>query len=128
MNISAINKIIEKENKEWPLELKIVPKEKWPTVPQVRLFKVWRSRGFIVQEYQEDKAIRLTVNRTVIDDKGDYVGGNTWEELQSLKHQCGYSDRCGVEIYPPDKDVMNVANMRHLWIPDDDPEYRWNKK
>jgi len=64
----------------------------------------------------------------MIQNNGEYVEGITWEELQSLKDQSGYGNCCAVEIYPPNKDIVNVANMRHLWIPVEDPKYRWGKK
>ena len=43
--------------------------------------------------------------------------GITWDELQSIKNQIGYQDFLAFEMYPPEKDVVNVENMRHLWIP-----------
>jgi len=57
MKISIIKKAIETENKKWPAILKLVPEHQWPTTPQKNLFKVWRSRHFIVQSYQDKGAI-----------------------------------------------------------------------
>ena len=32
-----------------------------------------------------------------------------------------------LEIYPPDDQVIDVANMRHLWLLDEAPAYAWRK-
>lgn len=79
--------------------------------------QVWRSRFFLVQVFDEGGGrLRLSVNRTDCDKFGDYLDGITWDELQALKRQCGYGDRLAVEVYPPDADVVNVANIRHLFV------------
>jgi hypothetical protein len=31
-----------------------------------------------------------------------------------------------VEVYPPDEAVVNVANIRHLWLLAEAPAYAWN--
>jgi hypothetical protein len=33
-----------------------------------------------------------------------------------------------VEVYPKDSDIVNVANMRHLWLVDDKTNIGWRKK
>lgn len=48
------------------------------------------------------------------------------QHLQHLRTEAGYADRCAVEIYPPDQDIVNVANMRHLWIVEM-PDFAWKK-
>jgi len=82
--------------------------------PPVRVF---RSRGFLLQVYPTDSAgvIRLSINRTTVG-KHRFEDGITWDELQSLKHQAGYGDLDAVEAYPRDADVVNVSNMRHLFV------------
>lgn len=42
--------------------------------------------------------------------------GISWDDLAWLKDAAGYADREAVELYPRTGDVVNVANMRHLWI------------
>lgn len=73
----------------------------------------------MVAIYDEEHAIcRLTVNRTEMGRDGRWRDGITWDELQDLKRQAGYGEAMAVEVYPPDSEVVNVANMRHLWIVD----------
>jgi hypothetical protein len=87
----------------------------WPAemTPPHGLREVWRSRGFLVQVYSATDGVeRLSICRTSVDG-GDPIA---WEDLQRLKAECGRGDREAVEVYPRDCDVVNVANMRHLWV------------
>ena len=125
MNHKRMNKIMEEENAKWPIRLKEVSRSDWPTVGRQWLLKVWRSRGFLVQVYYTDDITRLSVCRTTVKRDGHWTEEITWAELQNLKAQCGYGDKAAVEIYPPDKDIVNVANMRHIWILDTPPDFMW---
>lgn len=42
--------------------------------------------------------------------------GVSWDALQWVKGAVGYADCEAVELYPPDDRIVNVANMRHLWV------------
>jgi hypothetical protein len=64
----------------------------------------------------EPGMLRLSVNRTELDASGNWKDGITWDELQAIKSAVGYGDRDAVEAYPKNVDVVNVANIRHLWI------------
>lgn len=33
-----------------------------------------------------------------------------------MKAEIGRGDLFAVEIFPPDVDIVNIANMRHLWV------------
>jgi len=37
-------------------------------------------------------------------------------------------DADAIEIFPADMDVVNVANMRHLWVMAEPVEFAWRKK
>ncbi len=102
------------ENKKQSKFLTPVPIAGWPESNQ-RITGVFRSRDFLVQEVVEGENIRLSVNRTEMTVKG-WSDNISWDELQDIKRQVGYGDHCAVEIYPKDTDIVNVANMRHLWI------------
>jgi hypothetical protein len=45
-----------------------------------------------------------------------FQDGIAWSTLQAIKEGCGYRDRCGIEIFPPDRHVLNIMNVRHLWL------------
>jgi hypothetical protein len=116
----AAEAFLRAENLKWPETLKLWPREEWPTgmsgTPGV--IGVYRSRGFLVQVFGEPApvVVRLSIIRTAIKSNGDWQENITWEELQRLKREAGYGDFDAVEVYPPESDVVNVANLRHLWI------------
>lgn len=88
----------------------------------------WRSRRFLVVLWIElNGARRLSVMRTEFGKDGRQLDGITWDELQRLKGEAGFDDVCAVEIYPPAGDVVNVANMRHLFLLDQPPSFMWSK-
>lgn len=47
---------------------------------------------------------------------GRWADGISWDDLQRVKYEIGRGDQWAVEMFPPDDEVTNVANMRHLWI------------
>jgi hypothetical protein len=106
-------KAIEAENRKYGEKFIELP-FKQNTAPN--RIKVFRNRRYLVQVFQENKAIRLSVNRTSIDRKGAWLDGITWDELFQIKNAVGYADFDAVEIFPAERDVVNVANIRHLWV------------
>lgn len=110
----------------WPEKLTPIPREEWPTQlnnAQEQPMRALRSRDFICLVYDYGGAgpnVRLSICRTSMRADGHYVDGITWDELQQLKAEAGYSNRWAVEVYPPAHEVVNVANMRHLWLLDDE--------
>lgn len=108
--------------------LRQVPSSEWP--PHMMLARnppreVWRSKHFLVQIFEESGHERLTVCRTELSGQ-NWRDGISWDDLQNLKRECGRGHRCAVELFPPDSAVVNVANMRHLWIVDS-PDFMWGK-
>lgn len=93
------------------------------------LIEVWRSRDFLVQVYAERPGmVRASINRTTLSGpKGRWIDGISWDELQRIKREIGRGEQDAVEIYPADKDVVNVANMRHIFIMDAPLDYAWRR-
>jgi len=122
------HKILDQVNKQYTDQFVIIPPEDWP--PQlpneksIRL-RVYRNNKFLVQIFNDNNRARISINRTIIKSNGHWADDITWDELQMIKSQIGFGDVMAVEIYPKDKDVVNVANMRHLWIIDDKTELGW---
>lgn len=133
MNRRKIAAIMAAEHLKWPHALAPMPREEWPApkpgVPYP--VEVYRSRRFLVQIFKEPSGHRMSVNRTElagwIGDHPLWRDGITWEELQRLKAEAGYELCWAVECYPPDDAVVNVANMRHLWILDEAPPFGWTR-
>lgn len=116
------------ENLRQPAELRKIPEAAWPSTyqpPGIR--EVWRSQEFLVQVFAERDSIeRMSVCRTAV--QGDrWLDGIGWDDLQRLKTECGRGDKDAVEIYPANADVVNVANMRHLWIVPSGIPFKWTK-
>lgn len=117
------------ENAKWPEQMKEWPRDEWPESAASRapnLLRVFRSRHFLVQEFvaPSPALVRLSVNRAAI--AGDrWQDGISWEEMQAIKDQCGYADRDAVEVFPASVDVVNVANMRHLWVLSEPLSFKW---
>ncbi len=59
---------------------------------------------------------RLTVNRVTIRGDGHWEQDIPWDDLQRCKREAGYGDWYALEIYPRDRDIVHIANMRHLWL------------
>jgi hypothetical protein len=121
---SAQRRQLAKENAKWPHQLHPVPREEWPSA-HPELLEVWRSRGFLVQIMAEKHGhIRLTACRTM--QRGDgWIADITWDELMQLKRECGRGDQDALELFPADRDVVNVANMRHLFFPPTPVLFKW---
>lgn len=118
--IRAAQRHIRETSRNYPATMTPVPRSEWPSEfdrNSVPVVGCWRSRDFLAVGYLEKPpAIRLSVNRTLLRNDGSWVDGITWDELQAIKSECGFADRDAVEIYPRDVDLVNVANLRHLWI------------
>jgi hypothetical protein len=91
----------------------------------------FRNRSFFVMLFMDDcdgtPYLRMTVNRTELTNDGGWKGDITWDELMAVKRGIGFADLWMVEVYPPDEDAINVANMRHLFLVNQ-PPYAWSKK
>lgn len=103
-----------------PATLTEVPREKWPRTDQKRTH-VWESRKFLVQMFDEDcfqgiDTRRISVCRVTMNESGRWDENITWDELMQVKREIGFGHWYAVEVYPADNDIVNVANMRHLWL------------
>ena len=100
------------------MKLRRIPKSKWPRNDDITRVSVWLNDKFLVQVFKKRDVFRLSVNRVTMNDSGRWDENITWDELQVVKHQCGFGDMLAVEVYPADRDIVNDANMRHLWVID----------
>lgn len=119
-------RILAKINYTFPPALIRLPDSEWKGKAPASVLEVWRSADYLVQVYDEIRkgVERISVCRT--NHTGEsWSDGITWDDLQRLKAECGRGDRWAVEIYPADGEVVNVANMRHLWLLDAPPVYVW---
>lgn len=117
--------------KAWPEHLVPVPAEQWPA-PRPghrRPVGLWRSRHYLAQLFEEKPVgfidvMRLTVNRCTRV-AGGWGENIPWQDLMRCKREAGFGGWYGIEIYPRDRDVVNVANMRHLWLLSEPLDIGW---
>lgn len=116
-------------NAKYGFTLEPVPREDWPGCDTLtKRLAVWRSRLYLVQLFaveQDEKMRRLTVNRSNLNEAGEWEEGITWDQLQEIKDACGFGDWWGHELYPPQHKVVRVSNMRHLWLSREAPNFGW---
>jgi hypothetical protein len=92
-----------------------------PDIDGKQPLRAWKSKRYVVQLYVINNPaypgmLRLSVSRSQIGTNGKWKDGLSWDELQAIKAEVGLGSWYGVEIYPSDDKVINVANMRHIWI------------
>jgi len=120
-----LRRAFQKQQRQRPVEMIEMenPFESSPVSnPPIR---AWVSRDFLAALYDDRGTMRLSINRAELTNDGNWKANITWDELQSIKAQCGYGNLWAVEVFPPDRNVVNVANMRHLWILPNKPFYGW---
>lgn len=128
VSLRELRKHIQKESSVFPLNefVSVALPEHYEGNPKAPV-EVYRSRNYLVQVYREKNLIRLSVNRTDIDDNGEWLDGISWDTLQQIKNKLGYTDKDAIEVYPKESDVVNVANIRHLFIMDEPLSFIWRK-
>jgi hypothetical protein len=122
---------LERTNAKMPLHLQEVPRDEWPPtmgIARAAPCATRRSRHFLVQQFTAPgpTLCRLSILRTTL--AGDrWQDGITWDEMQRLKNEAGFGDCWAVEVFPADDEVVNVANIRHLWLLPEAPAFAWRR-
>lgn len=107
-----------------PATLAEIPRSRWPghylTDPNAPT-KVYESRKYLAQLYDAGAhegrtTMRLSVCRVTLKDDGRWEEDLRWDELMQIKREIGFGNLYAVEVYPQDCEIVNVANMRHLWL------------
>lgn len=124
--LKEIRKYIEKDSRRYPEDKLILVGIPEHLENKKGLLKIYRSRDFLVQVYEEKHAVvRVSMSRSTIKDNGHWEEGITWNQLMWAKREVGYGDYDAVEVYPKDEDVVDVANIRHLFVIDKPLEFIW---
>lgn len=131
LNWKQVNREMARENAKFGREFVQIREKDYP--PHVAAYDgplkplaYWRNRNFFVQVCEEPNgAVRISVNRTQIDETYNFVGGITWDELFIIKNEIGYADKDCIEIYPAAGTLVNVANIRHLFVLDQPHPWNW---
>lgn len=123
MTTRTERRLAKKRAAKYPDRLQEVPREQWPASKNPPV-AIWVSRDYLVQEYPGQDAARLSICSTT-PTSNSWADGLTWDELMEIKRQCGFADWVAVEIYPDDANIVNVSNMRHLWLIPEAPSFMW---
>lgn len=110
--------LLKKENHKWPAMMRRLSIEETPDRPP-SVKEIWRGKEFLAQTYEttDPNITRVSVNRTCIDvTNRRWRDAITWDDLQEVKRQVGFGNHDAVEVFPADKDLVNVANIRHLFV------------
>lgn len=105
------------------LKLEPIPVEDWPPFPYHQCPRqIFISRKYLVQVYMENRnhragdLIRLSTCRSNVKTDGNWDDRLSWDELMEIKRELGFGAWYGVEVYPRDCDIINIANFRHVWL------------
>ncbi|MBI4692744.1 MAG: hypothetical protein HY749_01840 [Gammaproteobacteria bacterium] len=92
------------------------------------LVGVWAGDSVLVMAHQEGDAVRLAMLSTELDGAAlASTDAYSFDELQQIKREVGYGDRCAVEIYPADADIVGGPAARHLWVLPPGHRIRWGR-
>jgi hypothetical protein len=126
---SKTRRVIEKAMRS--ARMRRIPSDHWPKLghpDEARRREVWLSQHFLAQVFLEAAgATRISVNRTAKSPDGQWIDRMTWDELHAVKAMIGRGEVTAYEIYPKDSDLVNVSNMRHLWIPKEPLTLGWRR-
>jgi hypothetical protein len=127
---------MKRQNALHPAHLVPIPRELWPDMRDAPSggtgsvpLNCLRSRSFLVVVWLEPNGFtRLSVNRTEWDErKQRFRDDISWDDLQRLKAEAGFANCCALEVYPPDDHIINVANMRHIFVVPTPPRFMWKR-
>jgi len=134
VNWKQVNREMARENAKYGRELVKIEYADWPENVKnydgpLKPIAAWRNARFFVQVCEEPNgAVRISVNRTQIDETYNMVAGITWDELYIIKNEIGYADKDCIEIYPAESTLVNVANIRHLFVLNEPHPFNWKNK
>jgi hypothetical protein len=123
---------LEKQNKTYATEMAKIAIDDWPPSVKInprRPQMIFRSKDFLAQFHEDPNGyLRMSVQRTTQYTDGNWKDGITFDELQRVKRECGFADHWFVECYPPDDELVNIANIRHLFLMPEAPPFAWVRK
>jgi hypothetical protein len=117
--LSLVRRNLRRDNLAFPPRLVEVEENNWPEMILMspdRPSRVLRSRFYLALLFEETVPFRMSVCISDIGSDGLWKDGLTWDDLQDIKRQAGFGEWWGFEAFPSEDKVVNVANMRHLWL------------
>lgn len=95
------------ENRKWAADHPMAPKG---------MIDAWCNDRFAVQHFAFGGQEWLSIKR-----HHDGAAPPTWAEMQRIKNELVGEDRVGVEVFPKASEVVDEADLYHLWLyPEDE--------
>lgn len=79
--------------------------------PLKGMTRIWKNNLYIVQEFPKSEGMTLLMVR-----RNDAAPIRSWSDMQRIKNELMGEDRVAVEVYPAESDLIDLANMYHLWV------------
>jgi hypothetical protein len=110
-----------------PERLTPIPRDRWPPCfSGESQLQAWESQAYLVQHYRAAPfngiaCTRLSASWFPVVKEKQWAAGwlwpdpLSWSQIQAIKREV-LGDLFAVEIYPPDEDVVDLANTRHLFV------------
>lgn len=128
MTQKELQRYMQAEGKRYGTKFEELPPAPGGRRPLPTLVRAVRNRDFLVQVYANEHPLvlaRLSINRAYVDRSGQWLDGITWDQLQAIKNQLGYAGHDAVEVFPREGKLVNVANLRHLWVLHEPLAFAW---
>ena len=85
------------------------------------LIMAWCNQRFAVQQFHRNGLTWLSIRKHVNGSKEP-----SWAELQRIKNELIGLERQAVQVYPRQSELVDQADMYHLWLYDEGDECPFN--
>ncbi len=88
------------------------------TGPRPRFVKGYKNNLYTVQQFERSSEWGLITLLMVR--RNDQEPVRNWTHMQRIKNELMGRERVAVEVYPAESDLVDDANMYHLWVMPED--------
>jgi len=92
----------ERQRKTWPEDMQPLPLPADLPPEQQQIEGQWRSRYYLATLWNRNGLRTLHINRTEMQQDGEWMPGISWEDMQAVKIQCGLGLLVGAVYFPND--------------------------
>lgn len=78
------------------------------------LLRAWTNNVYSVQLYEQGSEWGPIEHLMI--KRHDAAASRSWADFQRIKDELFGSERTAIEVYPPASELVDQANMYHLWI------------
>lgn len=74
----------------------------------------WRNDLYSVMRYERDTEIGVVTHLVIRNQDGGR--DLPWADVQRIKNELAGTERTAVQVFPPVSELVDQANMYHLWV------------